>query len=207
VPSETKNVVAAACRTYPSVSQGDHLEATAEQSGAIIRPAQILLPSLEKPHPSLSDGQKLSLNDADPRPQNVSSPPTPDQSNENRTNLQVGARVKLRSGGPLMAVLSVIGTDVTCVWFDATGQAETGTFPAASLALNDAGPRPQNVSLRAQDQSDQSRTNLQVGARVRLRSGGPLMAVLSVIGTDVTCVWFDAAGRAETGIFPAASLM
>jgi len=150
----------------------------------------------------LTDGQKLSLNDAAPQPQNVSLPHAQGQSNENRTNLKVGARVKLRSGGPLMTVLSVSDTDVTCVWFNAVGQAEIGTFPAASLAsltddqklsLKTADPQPQNVSLpRARDQRNENRTNLKVGARVRLRSGGPLMAVLSVSGTDVTCVWFDA---------------
>jgi uncharacterized protein YodC (DUF2158 family) len=90
-------------------------------------------PPLEKLYPSLSDDQKLSLTDAAPQPQNVSLLHAQDQSSENRTNLKVGARVKLRSGGPLMAVLSVRGTDVTCVWFDAVGHAETGTFPAASL--------------------------------------------------------------------------
>jgi uncharacterized protein YodC (DUF2158 family) len=168
---------------------------------------------LEKLYPLRRDDRKLSLNDAASQPQNVSLPDAQDQSNENRNNLKVGARVKLRSGSPLMAVLSVSGTDVTCVWFDAVGQAETGTFPAASLAslgddqkrpLNNAAPQPQNVSLpHAQDQSDENQTNLKVGARVRLRSGGPLMAVLSVSGTDVTCVWFDAAGHAATGTFPA----
>jgi uncharacterized protein YodC (DUF2158 family) len=81
----------------------------------------------------LTDDQKLPLKNAAPQPQNVSLPRAQDQSNENQTNLKVGARVRLRSGGPLMAVLSVSGTDVTCVWFNAAGQAETGTFPAASL--------------------------------------------------------------------------
>jgi uncharacterized protein YodC (DUF2158 family) len=110
------------------------VKAVAKQSETIARAAQILRPPLEKAYSSLSDYQKLSLNDVDPQPQNVSLPHAQDQSNENRTNLKVGERVKLRSGGPLMAVLSVSGTDVTCVWFNAVGQAEIGTFPAASLA-------------------------------------------------------------------------
>jgi uncharacterized protein YodC (DUF2158 family) len=131
--SSEVNVVAAECLTYPSASQVHRLEAAAKQSEAIIRAAQILRPPVEKPYPSLTDDRKLSLNDADPHPQNVSLPQAQVQSSENRTNLKVGARVKLRSGGPLMAVLSVNGTDVTRVWFDAAGRAETGTFPAASL--------------------------------------------------------------------------
>jgi uncharacterized protein YodC (DUF2158 family) len=90
-------------------------------------------PPLEKLYPLLSDEQKLSQNNAAPQPQNVSLLHAQDESNENRTNLKVGARVKLRSGGPLIAVLSVSCTDVTCVWFDAAGYAETGAFPAASL--------------------------------------------------------------------------
>jgi uncharacterized protein YodC (DUF2158 family) len=131
--SEVKNVVAAACLTNPSASPIDRLEAAAKQSGAIIRVAQILRPPLETLYPSRTDDQKLSLKNADPQPQNASLPRAQDQRNENRTNLQVGARVRLRSGGPLMSVLSVSGTDVTCVWFDVFRRAETGTFPAASL--------------------------------------------------------------------------
>jgi uncharacterized protein YodC (DUF2158 family) len=131
--SEAKNVVAAACLTNPSASPVDRLAAAAKQSEAITSAAQILRPPLEKFYASLSDDQKASLYDADPQPQNVALLHAQDRSNENRTNLKVGARVKLRSGGPLMAVLSVSGTDVTCVWFDEAGQAETGTFPAASL--------------------------------------------------------------------------
>jgi uncharacterized protein YodC (DUF2158 family) len=131
--SEAKNVVAAACLTNPFGFPVDRVKPVAKQSETIARAAQILRPPLEKPYSSLSDYQKLSLNDVDPQPQNVSLPHAQDQSNENRTNLKVGARVRLRSGGPLMAVLSVSGIDVTCVWFNAVGQAETGTFPAASL--------------------------------------------------------------------------
>jgi uncharacterized protein YodC (DUF2158 family) len=192
--------------SYAAPSQSD--QGGTAYGGTFISVAGDGTPPLEKLYPLPSDHQKLSLNDAAPQPQSDSLLHAQDQSNENRTNLKVGARVKLRSGGPLMAVLSVSGTDVTCVWFDAAGQAETGTFPAASLAslgddhtlsLNGAAPQPQNVSLlHAQDQSNENRTNLKVGARVKLRSGGPLMAVLSVSGTDVTCVWFDAAGHAET---------
>jgi uncharacterized protein YodC (DUF2158 family) len=131
--SKLKNVVAVACLTNPSASPVDRLEATAKQSEPIIRVAQILRPPLETLYPSRSDDQKPSLKNGDPQPQNVSLPRAQDQRNENRTNLQVGARVRLRSGGPLMAVLSVSGTDVTCVWFDVFRRAETGTFPAASL--------------------------------------------------------------------------
>jgi len=133
VSSKLKNVVAVACLTNPSASPVDRLEASGKQSEPIIRVAQILRPPLETLYPSRTDDQKLSLKNADPQPQNVSLPRAQDQRNENRTNLQVGARVRLRSGGPLMAVLSVSGTDVTCVWFDVFRRAETGTFPAASL--------------------------------------------------------------------------
>jgi hypothetical protein len=102
--SEAKNVVAAACLTNPSASPVARLEAAAKQSEAITRAAQILRPPLEKFYASLSDDQKASLNDADPQPQNVSLLHTQDRSNENRTNLKVGARVKLRSGGPLSVI-------------------------------------------------------------------------------------------------------
>jgi uncharacterized protein YodC (DUF2158 family) len=131
--SEVKNVVAAACLTNPSASPVDRLEVATKQPEGIIRVAQILRPPLETLYPSRSDDQKPSLKNGDPQPQNVSLPRAQDQRNENRTNLKVGARVRLRSGGPLMAVLSVSGTDVTCVWFDTFRRAETGTFPAASL--------------------------------------------------------------------------
>jgi uncharacterized protein YodC (DUF2158 family) len=91
-----------------------------------------------------------------------------------------------------------------------SGQAGT-PYQGTVISVAGGGTRvlqPQNVSLpRAQDQRNENRTNLKAGARVRLRSGGPMMAVLSVSGTDVTCAWFDAFGRAETGAFPAASLM
>jgi uncharacterized protein YodC (DUF2158 family) len=131
--SKVKNVVEAACLTNPSASPVDRLEAAAKHSEAIIRVAQILRSPLETLYPSRTDDQKLSLKNADPQPQNVSLPRAQDQRNENRNNLQVGARVRLRSGGPLMSVLSVSGTDVTCVWFDVFRRAETRTFPAASL--------------------------------------------------------------------------
>ena len=131
--SEVKNVVAATCLTNPSASPVDRREAGAKQSEAIIRVAQFLRPPLETLYPSPTDDQKRSLKNADPQPQSGSLLRAQDQRNENRTNLKVGARVRLRSGGPLMAVLSVTGTDVTCVWFDAFHRAETGTFPEASL--------------------------------------------------------------------------
>jgi uncharacterized protein YodC (DUF2158 family) len=95
----------------------------------------------------------------------------------------------------------------------APSQSGQGGTPYQGTVISVAGRgtrvlQPQNVSLpRAQDQRNENRTNLKAGARVRLRSGGPLMAVLSVSGTDVTCVWFNAARQAETGTFPAASLM
>ena len=98
---------------------------------AIARAAQILRPPFEKFYASLSNDQKASLNDADPQPQ--TSQRSQDQTSENRTNFKVGTRVKLRAGGPMMAVVSVRNSEVTCVWFNYGGQAESGTFPVASL--------------------------------------------------------------------------
>ena len=80
-------------------------------------------------HASLSDDQKARLNNT-ASPQNVSSQ---HQSNDNGTDWKVGTRVRLRSGSPLMVVTSIHGSEVTCVWFNYVGQAESGTFPATTL--------------------------------------------------------------------------
>jgi uncharacterized protein YodC (DUF2158 family) len=128
---EAKKVIQAACLTGPSATPVDRLEAAEKQSEAITRAAQILRPPFEKFYASLSNDQKASLNDANPRPQTLQR--SQDQTSENRTNFKVGTRVKLRSGGPMMAVVSVRNSEVTCVWFNYGGQAESGTFPAESL--------------------------------------------------------------------------
>jgi uncharacterized protein YodC (DUF2158 family) len=73
--------------------------------------------------------------------------------------------------------------------------------------LNTTGALPQNSSSQAEDQRDDRGTDLKVGTRVKLRAGGPLMAVESINGSEVTCVWFDDDGQAESGVFSAASLM
>lgn len=46
--------------------------------------------------------------------------------------LAVGEVVQLKSGGPRMTVESIIGDEVTCVWFAEMKQTH-GTFPAATL--------------------------------------------------------------------------
>ena len=81
---------------------------------------------------SLSDDQKARLNSS-ASPQSVSSQQAQRQSSDNGTDLKVGTRVRLRGGSPLMVVTSTHGSDVTCVWFNYVGSAESGTFPAASL--------------------------------------------------------------------------
>ena len=81
---------------------------------------------------SLSDDQKARLNSS-ASPQSVSSQQAQRQSSDNGTDLKVGTRVRLRGGSPLMVVTSTHGSDVTCVWFNSVGQAESATFPAVSL--------------------------------------------------------------------------
>jgi uncharacterized protein YodC (DUF2158 family) len=83
-------------------------------------------------HASPSDDQKAGVNST-ASPQNASSQRAQRQSSDNETDLKVGARVRLRSGSPMMVVTSIHGSDVTCVWFNYVGQAESSTFPAVSL--------------------------------------------------------------------------
>jgi uncharacterized protein YodC (DUF2158 family) len=73
--------------------------------------------------------------------------------------------------------------------------------------LNTIGAPQQNSSSQAEDQRDDRGPDLKIGTRGKLRAGGPLMAVESINGSEVTCVWFDDAGEAESGVFSAASLM
>jgi uncharacterized protein YodC (DUF2158 family) len=81
---------------------------------------------------SLSDDQKARLNNS-ASPQSVSSQQAHSQGGDNGIDLKVGTRVRLRAGSPMMVVTSSHGSEVTCVWFNSFGQAESGTFPAASL--------------------------------------------------------------------------
>ena len=81
---------------------------------------------------SLSDDQKARLNN-NASPQSVSSQQAQRQSSDNGIDLKVGTRVRLRAGSPMMVVTSTHDSEVTCVWFNSFGQAESGTFPAASL--------------------------------------------------------------------------
>ena len=79
---------------------------------------------------SLNDDQKARLNNS-ASPQ--SSQQAQRQSSDTGIDLEVGTRVRLRAGSPMMVVTSTHGSEVTCVWFNSFGQAESGTFPAASL--------------------------------------------------------------------------
>jgi uncharacterized protein YodC (DUF2158 family) len=82
---------------------------------------------------ALNDDQKARLNSSVTPQRDGTSQHAQLLSNDTGTDLKVGTRVRLRSGGPMMAVTSTHGSDVTCVWFNFAGQAESGTFPAASL--------------------------------------------------------------------------
>lgn len=59
-------------------------------------------------------------------------------------------------------------------------------------------PKPATQSLAA--------AVLRAGDLVRVRSGGPLMTVISVQGDQVNCSWTDWDGRLESQIFPVATL-
>jgi uncharacterized protein YodC (DUF2158 family) len=53
----------------------------------------------------------------------------------------VGSVVQLKSGGPLMTVMTVSGGEVACTWFDQEDQPQFKTFPAGVLKLyEDEGP-------------------------------------------------------------------
>ncbi len=47
--------------------------------------------------------------------------------------LDEGDIVKLRSGGPLMTVISADDENAYCVWFDVQSQAHTKTFRVATI--------------------------------------------------------------------------
>lgn len=50
--------------------------------------------------------------------------------------INIGSRVKLRSGGPLMTVRHLRGNDVFgCVWFDKTDTLHEGDFELAILMV------------------------------------------------------------------------
>jgi uncharacterized protein YodC (DUF2158 family) len=159
--SQANDIVEAACPTEPKLSPVGRLDAAEKQYKAVVRAAQVLRSPVEKFYASLSDEQKAMLNTIDPSPQNSSSEAevprddrgteqkamltttsarpqnsssqAEDQRDDRGTDLKVGTRVKLRAGGPLMAVESIQGSEVTCVWFNDDGEAESGTFSAQSL--------------------------------------------------------------------------
>jgi uncharacterized protein YodC (DUF2158 family) len=130
--SQANDIVEAACPTKPTLSPVGRLDAAEKQDEAMVRAEQVLRSPLEKFYASLSDEQKAMLNTIGAPPQNSSSQ-AKDQRDDHGTALKVGTRVKLRAGGPLMAVESIQGSEVTCVWFDDAGEAESGTFSVASL--------------------------------------------------------------------------
>jgi len=53
-----------------------------------------------------------------------------------------GETVKLKSGGPLMTVVSVEdgGESVWCEWFDQKGNRQAASFLMTSLRADDGGP-------------------------------------------------------------------
>jgi uncharacterized protein YodC (DUF2158 family) len=50
-----------------------------------------------------------------------------------------GDTVRLKSGGPLMTVKAVEGSNVFTIWFEGTKKKES-SFPAISLKHDDGGP-------------------------------------------------------------------
>ena len=52
------------------------------------------------------------------------------------TELKAGDTVRLRSGGPLMTVVLIVGDAVRCAWFQGKENRE-GSFPAAALDRED----------------------------------------------------------------------
>ena len=49
---------------------------------------------------------------------------------------KTGDVVKLKSGGPIMTVTNVAGTDaVNCVWFDNNNKESSGKYPEAALEI------------------------------------------------------------------------
>jgi uncharacterized protein YodC (DUF2158 family) len=55
---------------------------------------------------------------------------------------QPGDRVRLRSGGPVMTVASAPRGDVKCFWFGSGDVLHEQNFPAVTLALVEAAPKP-----------------------------------------------------------------
>lgn len=59
------------------------------------------------------------------------------------SQLQRGAVVRLKSGGPAMTVTKVgqvyMSNDMSvwCTWFDAKGEPKEGTFPVEAVELDD----------------------------------------------------------------------
>jgi uncharacterized protein YodC (DUF2158 family) len=128
--SQAKGIIEAACPAQSGLSPVSQLDSSEKYFQAIVQGIQVMRSPLEEFYASLSDEQKAGLRSGVP-PHPAASQQSSRHNNE--TNLKVGTRVKLRSGGPMMAVVSIQGSDVTCVWFDNVGEPQSGTFPAASL--------------------------------------------------------------------------
>ena len=129
---QANDIVEAACPIQPTLSPVGRLDAAEKQYEAVVRAVQALRSPLEKFYASLNDEQKATLDNVGVPPQNSPSQ-TKYQRDDRRADLKVGTRVKLRAGGPMMVVETTNGSQVTCVWFNDVGQAETGEFSAVSL--------------------------------------------------------------------------
>lgn len=49
--------------------------------------------------------------------------------------LNLGDRVRLRGGGPLMTVHSINGDNIDCQWFTVHGELQAATFPLYMLTI------------------------------------------------------------------------
>jgi uncharacterized protein YodC (DUF2158 family) len=145
--SRAKGIIQDACETKPGPSPVGRLDAAKKQFEAMAQAMQVIQSPLDKFYASLNDDQKAKLNNMGLSPQPASPQLPSSQGNAPQENkdassppgsgddlgLKVGTRVKLRSGGPLMTVQAAHGSEIICVWFGDAGDAESATFPAASL--------------------------------------------------------------------------
>ena len=101
------------------------------------------------------------------------------KSDESCLTLAGGELVEFKTGGPCMTVSHTEGSKAECKWFE-NGQLRSHTFSLETLRLvimKDSGYAPE-------------RANLVPGDVVRLKSGGPEMAISLVINRQVVCQWF-----------------
>jgi uncharacterized protein YodC (DUF2158 family) len=85
----------------------------------------------------------------------------------------------------VVTLLSILGVALCAPW---TLPALADAAPASTAAQNPTTPR------------------LQVGDLVRLRSGGPMLNVKSVLGNWVICTWLDDYGELQSSAFPLAMI-